>query len=258
MSYKAQRLLKKILLAVLAKQPDSFGLVLQDGGWIEIKNLARAVKDEVGFRHVTRRVLEQYLLFDGREFFEISGSRVRARLDLQEPGLCEHDIVVPPPILFTAIRPKACQHVLAKGLMAGQEGYTVLCASKEIALRRGYWIHNKPVLVTVKSGAAYDSGTVFRSSGKDLFLVNYIDPNWISMDIPPMLKEKKSEHSDKKDKRSKKPPSNMPPDLDKIGTFIIDPDMDTHIVNSNKRLGKRKKSKKDPAWKQKRRRDRRR
>ena len=69
--------LEKILFAMLGRQPDAFGIVLDEGGWVSIKELHQALMKEAGFSHITPRGLTQFFSLYRPEKFEWQENHVR-------------------------------------------------------------------------------------------------------------------------------------------------------------------------------------
>ena len=254
--------LEKILFAMLGRQPDIFGIVLDEGGWILIKDLHRAVMKETGFPHITPKDLTQFFSLYRPEKFEWQENYVRVKPELQGPDLTIYKEATPPELLYVSIRPKAHAHVIARGLQTSKnKEWIVLSTEKEMALRIGMRRDKDPVIVEVMALKSDKAGVVFRRAGKLLYLVEGLGPQW--MNIPPLPpvwekdKQKKPKSSEAKP-GGKKIPTGIAPRLEQIGAFVLS-DTPSHIVSSG--LDKRKKNKKssdhDPEWKKARRRKKR-
>ena len=92
----------KFLAYLLGRQPDEFGLVPDNDGFVRNKELLQALHEEQGWRHIRQAHLNEVSIVPEKPVIEIDGSRVRAldfsRLPVaEEPG----DL---PKLLFIAIR----------------------------------------------------------------------------------------------------------------------------------------------------------
>jgi putative RNA 2'-phosphotransferase len=251
--------LEKILFAMLGRQPDTFGLVLNGGGWVSIKELHQALMKETGFSHITHRGLAQFFSLYRPEKFEWQEKHVRVKPELQSPDLTIYKESKPPELLYVSIRPKAHAHVITRGLQtSNKKGWVVLSTEKEVALKIGRRRDKDPVIAEVMALKGSNAGVVFRRAGRVLYLVEGLDPQW--MNIPPLPPVgEKDKHKEPRSSEArpvgKKIPKDIAPRLDQIGAFVLR-DTPSHMVSSG--LDKAKKNKKyrdrDPEWKKVRRR----
>ena len=63
--------LAKFLSYVLGRQPDEFGLVADEHGWVRLKDLIKALGEEPGWRHVRRHEIRDLTLTHGPPAIEI-------------------------------------------------------------------------------------------------------------------------------------------------------------------------------------------
>jgi len=251
--------LEKILFAMLGRQPDAFGIVLDQGGWIYINELHQALMKETGFSHITKRGLTQFFSLYRPEKFEWQENYVRVRLELQSPDLTIYNEATPPELLYVSIRPKAHAHVIARGLQSSNnKKRIVLSTEKEMALKIGKRRDKDPIIVEIMALKSNKAGVVFRRAGKGLYLVEGLDPQWMNIPPLPPVREK-DKHKEPKSGEArpvgKKIPKGIAPRPEQIGAFVLR-DTPSHIVSSG--LDKIKKNKKsqdrDPEWKKARRR----
>jgi putative RNA 2'-phosphotransferase len=251
--------LEKILFAMLGRQPDAFGIVLDEGGWASIKELHQALMKETGFSHITQRGLTQLFSLYRPEKFEWREKHVRVKPELQGPDLTIYKESTPPELLYVSIRPKAHAHVITRGLQSSNnKKWVVLSTEKEMALKIGRRRDKDPVIVEVMALKSSKAGVVFRRAGKVLYLVEGLDPQWMNIPPLPPVREKDKHKKPKSGKAGpvgKKIPKDIAPRLEQIGAFVLR-DTPSHIVSSG--LDKIKRNKKsrdrDPEWKKARRR----
>ena len=245
--------LEKILFAILGRQPDAFGIVLDEGGWVSIKELHRALMKETGFSHITPKGLTQFFSLYRPEKFEWQENCVRVKPELQGHDLTIYKEATPPELLYVSIRPKAHAHVIARGLQSSNnKKWVVLSPEKEMALKIGRRRDRDPVIAEVMALKSNKAGVVFRKAGKVLYLVEGMDPQWMNIPPLPPVREK-DKHKEPKSSEAKpggkKIPKGIAPRLEQIGAFVLS-DTPSHVVSSE--LDKRKKNKsrdQDPEWK---------
>ncbi len=177
---------------MLARNPASFLLIGDLGGWIRIKDIHKALMEEKLFPAMTPARIEQHLRLFAPEGFEISGKMVRALPGVQANGLFDYQPSSPPPMLFAAIRPKALRHVTSSGLFASEGGRRiVLFSSRKNALVFGKRFHPRPVICKIIASQAGQNGVTFFYAGSGVYLADKIDTQWL---ILPEVKEEPVEN----------------------------------------------------------------
>ena len=195
--------LEKILFAMLGRQPDTFGIVLKEGGWISIKELHQGLMKEAGFSHITPRVLTQFFFLYRPEKFEWQENHVRVRPELQSPDLTIYNEVTPPKLLYVSIRPKAHAHVIARGLQSiNNKKWILLSTEKEMALKIGKRRDKDPIIAKIMAFKSNKAGVVFRGAGKGMYLVESLDPQWMNIPPLPPVREK-DKHREPKSSEAK-------------------------------------------------------
>ena len=187
MDKRQRRKFDKLLLNMLARNPASFRLVADEGGWVRIRDIHKALLEEKLFPGMTPAGIEQHLLLFRPTGFECSDKRARALPGLQSPGIFDYQAAAPPEMLFAPIRPKALRHVDGHGLSAADKtGWLVLLSSKKDALLFGKRFHNRPVLCKITAAKANQAGVTFRHAGSGLYLSEKVERQWL---ILPEIRE---------------------------------------------------------------------
>ena len=239
MSRSTQRVEKfsKFLSYALGHRPDEFGILPDGEGFVEIKELLKALHEEPGWRHIRAAHLFEVAAVSARPAVEIDGSRIRAidrsKLTVATPAV---DL---PKLLYIAIRRRAYTVVIDKGLTPRHRPHLVLALEKDMAVRIGQRLDNDPILLTVQVTASQESGTSFHQYGPHLFLADTIASGTFSG--PPLPKDTHE---------TKPTPSPVKPSQAKTpGSFFPEPDRfqpQKHRPPTGKRH-------KEPDWKKERR-----
>ena len=179
--------LARMLAYLLGRRPDEFGLVLEEGGWVQIKKLLQALHEEPGFTRVRREDLERLAALISPPHLEISGERVRS-LAPRSPELRLDLDAAPPSLLYLAIPPKIHALVWEGGLKPVGSREIVLARRPELALRLGQRRANDPILVTLQATAAARAGISFQAYGEELLLAAGAIPREF-LQLPPLPKE---------------------------------------------------------------------
>ncbi|MGQ9920265.1 MAG: RNA 2'-phosphotransferase [Desulfobacca sp.] len=234
-----QESLAKLLDYILSRRPDEFGLVLDSQGRLAIKELLRALAQEEGWSYVRRSHLEEVvnLLRPG------SLAMDQTYIWAVQPGPAELRAAAPtwpPPLLYRAITAKSHEVVATRGLQPQEKRELVLAATPELALRLGRRRDPQPVLVTVQAQRAAKQGQEFFPYGEGLYLSGAIAPEFLQ--LPPAPKKPAA-----KPAAEKKPATPPTP-----GSILVD------IQGQPVKPWQEKGRKKDPAWKEAARKQRRR
>jgi len=250
--------LDKILTAVLDKIPDSFGVVLDENGWLKLKDLYFAIKDESGLGPVTPNYLEYSVSQFLNNKYEINNNKIRLKPDYRTYFIEIESGIIPPEVLYICIRQKAYDHVEKFGLETGSDDMPfVLTTDKEIALKLGKKKDNDPVMVEVYADEAANKGNEFLKYGS-LYLTYFIPKRFLS--LPPKKEDKTVMQSkakpDKTDKKElfKQPETTKPQPY--TGSYYMSlKDMLPHLFDSSsdKKQKAKKGRDKEPVWKEARR-----
>lgn len=164
--------LDKYLAYVLGRRPDEFGLIPDANGYVKIKELLQALKEESDWRHLRLAHLNELMLSSFGTAIEIKDQWIRVRDISQLP------VIVPPThlpkLLYTAIRQRAYPAACAKGLKAPVGQPIILSSQAEMAGRLGRRKDHAPVILTVQAGPCESAGVRFRQFGQILFLCDFI------------------------------------------------------------------------------------
>ncbi len=241
----AERLLK-LLIYILGRRPDEFGLVPDHDGYVRCKDLLKAIGEEDGWRHVRISHIDQLFLTLSDPPLERKEGLIRARDRARLPVQTAAEN--PPPLLYTCVRKRAYPVVCKKGMKGMGDGRVILSSDRPMAERIGRRYDRKAVLLTVNTELCQARGVLLFRLGEDLFWTNGIPVGCFSG--PPLPEEKPV--SKKKASGPEAPPT--------PGSFILDPFAEKAISRGRKPpqkgrdgypKGKRKKNKRKrqpPPW----------
>lgn len=231
--------LAKLLDYLLCRCPDEFGLVLDRQGRLSLKELLRALAQEEGWSYVRRsHIVEvvnllrpQALAMDQTHIWAVQPGPANRRGEAP---------VWPPPLLYRAITAKSYESVAERGLQPHENRDLVLTADPELALRLGRRRDPQALLITIQAQQAAKRGVDFFPYGETLFLSGAIGPEFLQ--LPPAPR-----------KPAVKPAPELPTAQPSTpGSVLVD------FQGQPLKPWKEKGKKKDPAWKQAARQERRR
>ncbi|MDR2612229.1 MAG: hypothetical protein LBG06_05165 [Deltaproteobacteria bacterium] len=187
--------LEKLIRYVLDTAPHEYGLVPGDGGWVLVKELLAAVREEDGFRStVESRVMELVNQPGGIAPFEAEGGLIRLKPALQNgPPPLPADLQLPRE-LWVAVKQAGWQFAAVNGLRPRRpkENRIPLFNDREMALKVARRFCPDPVAVKVFAAKARDKGVVFEPFAETLWLADEIPAGFLSG--PPLkpLEEKET------------------------------------------------------------------
>ena len=178
--------LSKLMSYILRHRPDEFGLVLDEEGFVSIKELHQAIIEDNNWSFVRKSHIMDVVNFSDRQRFEIKDGKIRATYGHSIPVKLNYEPVTPPKILYHATARKSYPYILEKGLLPMGRQYVHLTVNKELALRIGKRRDNKPVLLEVQAQKAAEAGIRFYCPNELIYLAKEIPPVYISG--PPLRK----------------------------------------------------------------------
>jgi putative RNA 2'-phosphotransferase len=179
--------LSKLLAYILGRQPDEFGLLPDEKGFVKIKDLMKSLGEEPGWRHVRLNHIREAIYSTGSPTVEMEKGLIRAkdRSHLFLPEIPETF----PKLLYHAVRQRAYPVLLEKGLPPAKSGNRIILANDAAMARRlGRRIDPSPVILTVNSKNARDKGAMLWRFGKLLFLSDCLPLG--SFNGPPLVKKR--------------------------------------------------------------------
>jgi len=203
MSHRHQVIaLNKLLAYILQHCPDEFGLVLDEEGFVSLKELQQAIAEEEGWSYVRRSHIMEAVYAGDRERFEVKDDdRIRHAL-IQR---MHYEPASPPKILYHGARRRAYPHIVQKGLDPTGHTYIPLATSPELARRIGRRRDPDPIVVEIQAQRAAENGIIFYQANPLIYLADHIPPSYITgPPISKVLPEKKPS--------AKKPPERKTPE----------------------------------------------
>ena len=213
MSHRHQVIaLSKLIVYILHHRPDEFGLVLDEDGFISLKELQQAITEEEGWSYVRRSHIIEAIYAGDRERFVLKDDRISDALFTP----IRYEPASPPQILYQGARRRAYPHILQKGLAPIGKQYVSLTTSPELARRMGRRRDPDPIIVEIQAQRAFEKGVIFYRANPLIYLASHIPPSYITgPPISKILPEQKPTGKKLPDKR-------MPEhELDLPGTVLL-------------------------------------
>jgi putative RNA 2'-phosphotransferase len=221
--------LSKFIDYILSRQPDEFGLIPDENGFVKIKDLIKSLSEEPGWRHVRLNHIREAIYTTNSPTVEMENNLIRAKDNshLFAPEIPDSF----PKLLYYPVRQRAYPVLLEKGLpLANSRNRIVLASDIAMARRLGRRIDPSPAILTVNSALARDCGATLWRFGKRLFLSDSLPLG--SFSGPPLPKPRPEP---KQDIPRSKPAPKTP------GSYYLDLTNDSAAnTKANKRSRQRK------------------
>lgn len=167
---------------LLRHHPESAGLEMDDGGWVDADELVEAVVREYGeYDRFSYDDLCELVANNDKQRYALSedGSRIRANqghsfhVDL---GLSP---IEPPDVLFHGTATRFVDSIMADGLLSQTRTQVHLSGDVDTAVSVGKR-HGKPCVLTVDAARMYDDGYDFFLSDNGVWLTDHVPAEYLS------------------------------------------------------------------------------
>ena len=225
----------KLCEYIIGRNPDEFGLVPDNDGYIKIKEFLQAVTEIDGWRNVRISTLNEMRLVHPDPPVEIDDTRIRAKdlSRLPQITLCEN----PPKLLYVCITEKSYPAVLENGIRPTVHSRIICCRDPEMATTIGNRRTPQPVLLTIHTAKLREQGLLLWNAGERLFLADFIPPDAFTGPVLP------KEATTGKKPEKKPDPVEIYRRQSQAGTFSLS------IGNKTEKKHPGRKKEKDLSWK---------
>uniref|UniRef100_UPI0030DC2697 RNA 2'-phosphotransferase n=1 Tax=Calothrix sp. NIES-2100 TaxID=1954172 RepID=UPI0030DC2697 len=174
------RLLKisKYLSKHLRHQPDSIGIKLAAGGWVNVQELIAACANHQ-FPITLEELQEVVATNDKKRFsFDSTGTLIRANQGHSVEVDLQFQPVIPPNVLYHGTGQKSVESIMQTGIAKMSRHHVHL--SLDIATAKAVGArHGKPVVLAVDAAAMYQAGYQFYCSDNGVWLVDNVPPKYL-------------------------------------------------------------------------------
>jgi putative RNA 2'-phosphotransferase len=169
----------KFLSLILRHEPERVGLKLDSAGWVAVDVLLEAVN-----RHGTplsREQLAHIVATSEKKRFAVSedGQSIRANQGHSVEVELGYAAATPPELLYHGTAEQFVEAIRKEGLSKMERHHVHLTEDKamtmQVATRRG-----RPVLLTIHAGDMHRGGHTFYRSANNVWLVDHVQPEFIT------------------------------------------------------------------------------
>ena len=180
MDHKRRVTISKFLSKHLRHQPETLGLALGEGGWVEVASLLEAcAAHDIP---LTREQLEEVVRTSEKQLFAFdeTGTRIRANQGHSTAVDLQLEPLEPPAVLFHGTAKKYLTVILAFGLLKMKRHHVHLSLDHATALQVGKR-HGEPVVFTVDGAAMHARGYLFYCSANGVWLTDHVPPEFLTL-----------------------------------------------------------------------------
>lgn len=164
--------LSKTMSHALRHEPWRYELELDAAGWTPVADLVAALG-------VSRAQIEDVVLHNDKQRFELAGDLVRARYGHSVPGRIVKEPGTPPATLFHGTTEETAARILVDGLRPMRRQYVHLSVTTEMAASVGSRKGARVRVLTVDTPAALAAGVEFLRGNALVWLTEYVPAGFV-------------------------------------------------------------------------------
>ncbi|HLG61148.1 MAG TPA: RNA 2'-phosphotransferase [Ktedonosporobacter sp.] len=175
--------LSRTLAYALRHDPASFGITLDEEGWVPVQDLLAALRHRSAWRNVQEEDFTAIIAQSDKKRYEMQDGKIRAYYGHSVAQKMKREAAIPPAILFHGTTREAAEAIKLDGLRAMNRQYVHLSADRatawQVALRRT----RKPVILEVAALQAHQDGIKFYLGNDMVWLADYVPSEYIQLSI---------------------------------------------------------------------------
>lgn len=172
----------RIMAGILRHFPDRFDLTMDSYGWVDIRDMVRAIRNQKRRMHWLRpHHIKAIVDTDDKGRYQIDGGMVRATyahsidVVLDDLPVCQEET------LYFPVDPEELDDVLEGGLHPTDRKKLHLSGTWDNAYSAGRVRLDRPVVLKIDAAAAMAGGAQIYQAGKSVFVAEDIDPEFLSV-----------------------------------------------------------------------------
>jgi putative RNA 2'-phosphotransferase len=178
MNREQQKRISKRLSLHLRHEPETLGLTLEPGGWVNVDDLIKGFS-KTHF-NITREQLETVVKENDKQRFSFdeTGTKIRANQGHSTEVDLQLEPQKPPDILYHGTAQNVLENILKDGLQRMARHHVHLSTDKEMMLKVGQR-HGKPVLLKVRAREMLEAGHKFYLSANGVWLTDEVPAEFL-------------------------------------------------------------------------------
>ena len=172
--------LSKEVSYALRHNPQEYGLVLDDDGWVDIEDLLKALRKKKKWNKVDVIDLVKIIDESNKKRHEIIDNKIRALYGHSTNKTIIKEKIEPPEFLYHGTARRFLDSIKKNGLTPMKRQYVHLSEDKETAYEVGKRRDSKPVVLKVMAKDAWNNGVAFYLGNDTIWLSDLIPNNYIT------------------------------------------------------------------------------
>ncbi|MDI2113907.1 RNA 2'-phosphotransferase [Commensalibacter nepenthis] len=171
--------ISKMLSLVLRHAPEHIGIILDQNGWTDIKQLISKAK-KAGYKLSLDDLLETVQTNDKQRFtISEDGQKIRAAQGHSIDIDLALQSIEPPDVLFHGTASANLNSIFEQGIHSAKRQYVHLSSNEETALKVGNR-HGKAIVLKINTGQMFKEGFKFFKADNGVWLTDHILPKYIA------------------------------------------------------------------------------
>jgi len=175
--------LSRFLALVLRHKPETVGIELDPGGFVDVDTLTAAIAGQPGWSGVTAEAIRSLAQQDPRRY-ELAGTRIRARYGHTVPIETPGTAVIPPEWLYHGVPAGVVETLRTVGLRPLDRQFVHLSATRQDARAVAERHSTDAVVVTVLARRASEEGIAFFHASAGIYLTRHVPPEFLHLPNP--------------------------------------------------------------------------
>lgn len=171
--------LSKEISYALRHAPMEYGLEMDAGGWVQLEQLVKALRNKEKWRDVSEDDIAYMVQNSEKKRHEISNGKIRAFYGHSTPEKILKEPEKPPKVLYHGTAGRFVDSIRREGLLPKGRQYVHLSQDIETAYSVGKRYDNKPCILKINAEAAWNSGVKFYFGNEKVWLADTVPSEYI-------------------------------------------------------------------------------
>jgi len=162
----------------LRHAPEKIGLVLEEGGWVEVEKLLEAAR--LAHFHLSREEVDEVVANNDKQRFSFdeSGAKIRANQGHSVEVDLQLTPQIPPSVLYHGTGAQNREIILQNGLQKLRRHHVHLSEDTQTATCVGAR-HGKPIVFEINAAQMHEDGAEFFCSDNGVWLIESVAPRYL-------------------------------------------------------------------------------
>lgn len=171
--------LGKEISYALRHHPESYGLHMDEEGWVSVEELCEALKDRWG--SIDEKMIRELMLHSKKQRYELKNHYIRAYYGHSFSQKIKKEACQPPLFLYHGTARRFLNSIYINGLLPMGRQYVHLSVDKKTAREVGKRHDHEPVILKIHAKKAYQEGVLFYKGHEKVWLSEAIDMKYIEI-----------------------------------------------------------------------------